>query len=154
MNNSENSRSSIILQRRRSRLWVLFASYQEEYGGQDHTKGLLSLSQTRWPEHYVQGITPFDEVFFKNLLESVVLHRESLADRVSSFLPMDWPLHRLDSVLRLLLIQGFTELLFLKELYPIGVVDEYTGLASCFVGEKEISFINGILHKQAHTINT
>jgi len=93
-----------------------------------------------------------DKALFANIVEGVERRREDLDRMISSVLPSDWPLERLEIVLRGLLRAGVYELLERADVPGRVVVSEYVDIAHAFFSGKEPGMANGVLDRLAHTL--
>ncbi len=93
-----------------------------------------------------------DKALFANIVEGVERRREDLDGMISSVLPSDWPLERLEIVLRALLRAGVYELLERADVPGRVVVSEYVDIAHAFFSGKEPGMANGVLDRLAHTL--
>ncbi|MEZ5648252.1 MAG: transcription antitermination factor NusB [Alphaproteobacteria bacterium] len=99
----------------------------------------------------IQGLE-MDQSRFERLVRGVAEQRESLDAQLVTALPEDWPLDRLDSVMRAILRAGIFELLHFSEVPGRVVIDEYVDIAHAFFGGKEPAMINGVLDSLAHKV--
>jgi len=77
--------------------------------------------------------------------------RERLDTEIAAALTEDWPLPRLDSVLRAILRAGAYELMHRRDVPPRVALSEYTAIAYAFFTGKEPGLANGVLNRLAHT---
>ncbi len=110
--------------------------------------GLRGMS----PELDAKGVeTPeMDRARFEKLVRGVADQRDSLDSTLITVLPPEWPLERLDSVMRAILRAGIFELIHMTEIPARVVIDEYVDIAHAFFGGKEPAMINGVLDHLAH----
>ena len=71
---------------------------------------------------------------------------------VAASLPADWPLARLESVLRAILRAGCYELLARSDVPARVVINEYVEVAHAFFSGKEPGLANGVLDRLARTL--
>lgn len=83
---------------------------------------------------------------FKDIIQQFVHQHSEIDIILTKALPKDWPLHRLDPVVRAILRAAITELLNDANDPPTKVViNEYIDVTHAFCGGDESSLINGIL---------
>jgi N utilization substance protein B len=92
----------------------------------------------------------------RGLLELLVCgvgkERDELDDMLAAVLDEDWPVERLETLLRILLRVGALELSRRPEAPVRVVVSEYVDLAGAFFGGKEPGLVNGVLDKLARAL--
>jgi N utilization substance protein B len=88
-----------------------------------------------------------DTQFFAEIVEGATTDRLRLDAEISAALVEDWPLLRLDAVLRAILRAGTWELLNRNDVPPRVSISEYTALAYAFFIGKEPSLANGVLDR-------
>ena len=93
-----------------------------------------------------------DPAFFANIVRGVAADQERLDSEISSALVEDWPLARLDSVLRAILRAGTWELVRRADVPPRVSVSEYTSIAHAFFTGKEPAMANGVLDRLARNL--
>lgn len=87
--------------------------------------------------------------FFRDLLDGVTREAESLDDMLTAVLDEDWPVERLESVLKLILRAGAFELGHRPEVPPRVVVSQYVDLAHAFLDDRQTAMVNGVLDRLA-----
>jgi N utilization substance protein B len=88
-----------------------------------------------------------DARFFSDIVHGANADRERLDVEISAALVEDWPLNRLDAVLRAILHAGAWELLHRRDVPPRVSISEYTALAHAFFTGKEPGLANGVLDR-------
>jgi transcription antitermination protein NusB len=92
-----------------------------------------------------------DPEFFAELVRGTVERQEDLDRTIAAALTPDWPLDRLETVLRAVLRAGAFELV--RGVVPGRVViSEYLDIAHAFFSGKEPGLVNGVLDKIAHAL--
>jgi N utilization substance protein B len=97
---------------------------------------------------------PMDDIdpeFFAVIVTGVGQHRSELDRRIAGALTPDWPLERLDTVLRAILRAASYELLHCSETPAKVIISEYMALADSFFSGREPALVNGVLDTIAHT---
>ena len=93
-----------------------------------------------------------DPVLFADVVRGVAADREGLDAAISSVLTEEWPLSRLDAVLRAILHAGAYELMHRRDIPPRVSISEYTTVAHAFFSGKEPGLANGVLDKLGRTL--
>ncbi len=93
-----------------------------------------------------------DSELFADIVCGVTDDRERLDTEISAALTEDWPLPRLNSVLRAILRAGAYELMHRRDVPPRVSLSEYTAIAYAFFTGKEPGLANGVLNHLAHTL--
>ena len=91
-----------------------------------------------------------DAELFADIVRGVTDDRERLDTEISAALTEDWPLPRLDSVLRAILRAGAYEIVHRRDVPPRVSLSEYTAIAYAFFTGKEPGLANGVLNHLAH----
>jgi N utilization substance protein B len=93
-----------------------------------------------------------DPAFFADIVRGVAADRERLDAEISAKLVADWPLPRLDSVLRGILRAGAYELAHRPDIPPRVAISEYTAVAYAFFTGKEPGMANGVLDRLGRSL--
>ena len=93
-----------------------------------------------------------DEKLFSDLVRGVVRHRERLDETLSAALSEEWPLPRLETILRLILEAGAYELAHRADIPPRVTLNEYVTIAHAFFDGKEPVLANGVLNRLARAL--
>lgn len=93
-----------------------------------------------------------DPAFFADIVRGVAADQERLDGDVSAALMEEWPLARLDSVLRAILRAGAWELAHRDDVPPRVSISEYTSIAHAFFTGKEPAFANGVLDRLGRSL--
>jgi N utilization substance protein B len=96
------------------------------------------------------GLGDADPILFADVVCGVTNDQERLDVEISAALTEDWPLSRLDSVLRAILRAGTYELVHRRDVPPRVSLSEYTTIAHAFFTGKEPGLANGVLNQLAH----
>jgi transcription antitermination protein NusB len=88
-----------------------------------------------------------DPTFFADIVRGVADDQERLDADLSAALVEDWPLPRLDSVLRAILRAGAWELAHRSDVPARVSISEYTSIAYAFFTGKEPALANGVLDR-------
>ena len=93
-----------------------------------------------------------DPVLFADIVRGATAEREQLDATISTALTEEWPLGRLDAVLRAILRAGAYELVRRCDIPPRVSISEYTTVAHAFFSGKEPGLANGVLDKLGRTL--
>ena len=93
-----------------------------------------------------------DEALFGEIVRGVASERDRLDETVSAALSDEWPLSRLETLLRVILEAGAYELTRRPDIPPRVTISEYIGIAHAFFSGKEPALANGVLHHLADTL--
>ena len=93
-----------------------------------------------------------DEKLFSDLVRGVVHHRDRLDETISAALSEEWPLLRLETILRLILEAGAYELAHRPDIPPRVTLNEYVTIAHAFFDGKEPVLANGVLNRLARAL--
>ena len=133
-----------------ARLAAVQALYQQDMEGTPIAKLLHEFH-----EHRI-GATIEDATYadadldlFNDIVKGVDARRVEIDALIAAELSAGWSLDRLDRLVRQVMRAGSYELLARRDI-PVGsVINEYLDVAEAFYGNKEKSFINGVLHSVA-----
>lgn len=93
-----------------------------------------------------------DPALFSDIVRGVAAGQERLDATISAVLTEEWPLSRLDSVLRAILRAGVYELAHRRDVPPRVSISEYTAVAHAFFVGKEPGLANGVLDRLGRTL--
>jgi transcription antitermination protein NusB len=93
-----------------------------------------------------------DPALFADIVRRTFADQERLDAEISAALTPDWPLARLDAVLRAILRAGAFELVHRADVPPRVILSEYTAVAYAFFTGKEPALANGVLDRLARTL--
>lgn len=141
--------------RHMARLAAVQALYQAEITGQRPAAVVLEFHKHRRGE-VIDGVSfqDLDEDLFNELVVAVSQEPEALDALLSQVLSADWPVGRLERLLRIILRLGAYELRSRPKV-PVGVViNECLDLAHAFYDGKEPGMVNGVLDRLAKTLRS
>jgi transcription antitermination protein NusB len=154
MSGDSPSRTSSGFRRRSAaRLAAVQALYQIDLGGAAAEAVIAEFRVHRFGreldgENYGEA----DTALFAEIVTGVVARRAELDQALSGALTPDWPLERLETVLRAILRAGAFELLALSDIPARVVISEYLDIAHAFFAGKEPGLVNGVLDHIAHRL--
>ena len=93
-----------------------------------------------------------DAELFADIVRGVTGERERLDEALSAALSEEWPLGRLETILRLILEAGAYELAHRLDIPPRVTMSEYIGIAHAFFAGSEPGLANGVLDRLARTL--
>ena len=99
------------------------------------------------------GTNHVDAVFAKNLLAGVRKEWSAMREAIEAHAPQ-WPLDRMDSITRSILMIGAFELLYALDAPPAVVMNEAIDIAKEYGTEESAKFVNGVLNALAHRDTT
>lgn len=136
-----------------SRLGAVQALYQMDIAGTG-INDIFSEFESHWLGGEVEGekYLPAEAAFFRDIVGGVVRDQAALDPMVDEILAKDWPLKRIDAILRAILRAGVFELLNRKDVPARVVVSEYVDVANAFVEREETGLINAVLDQIAHQV--
>ena len=89
---------------------------------------------------------------FADIVRGTAADQQRLDAEISAALTPDWPLVRLDAVLRAILRAGAYELVHRTDVPPRVTISEYTAIAYAFFTGKEPGLANGVLDRLARVL--
>jgi N utilization substance protein B len=92
------------------------------------------------------SVSEADFEFFRLLMETTEKHLECIDEVISKNLSSNWKIDRLDSVMRSILRLGAAEIMYLKDVPPNVVFNEYIEISKSFFGKSDVAFANGLLN--------
>jgi transcription antitermination protein NusB len=95
-----------------------------------------------------------DEKLFGDIVRGVAEHRERLDETLSAALSEEWPLPRLEKLLRLILEAGAYELVHRSDIPPRVTISEYVAIAYAFFSGREPALANGVFDRLARMLRT
>jgi N utilization substance protein B len=93
-----------------------------------------------------------DPEFFAMLVRGADGRRDELDALIGDALTPDWPLARLETVLRAILRAGAYELLACGDVPAAVVISEYLDIGHAFFAGKEPGLVNGVLDRLARSL--
>lgn len=138
-----------------SRLAAVQALYQIDLTGVSPATAVIEFTR-----HNIAGTADdesfgeADEQLFAELVEGTSARREDIDRGISSVLTADWPLERLEIILRAILRAGVYELLARPDVPAKVIISEYLDIAHAFFSGKEPGLVNGVLDRLARSIRS
>ena len=142
--------------RRRSvaRLAAVQALYQLELNPEADPESVVREFARHRFGHEIDGdrYGEADPALFSDVVQGAMADRKLLDTAISSVLTEEWPLTRLDAVLRAILRAGAYELAHRGDVPPRVSISEYTTIAHAFFTGKEPGLANGVLDRLGRTL--
>lgn len=136
-----------------SRLAAVQALFQMDQTGETAEEAIAT-----YLEHYM-GATIDGETYaggnpalFKSVVAGVASEQVAIDGAIDRSLPEDWPLHRIDSILRAILRSGTFELLRRPDIPARVIINEYVDVARAFFHGPEAAMANGVLDRLARAM--
>ena len=108
----------------------------------------LRLGQEVDGDTYVEA----DAGWFRGIVSGVVAEQKSIDPVIHAALTPDWPLSRIDTLLRAVLRAGVFELRSRKDVPARVIITEYVDVAKAFYEEDEPKMVNGVLDTVARKL--
>ena len=141
-----------------ARVGAVQALFQTEQGGENPEAVIDQFVRHRLGElpgtgGFEEGRVPDAHVkLFGRIVREAVLRQDQLDALLAESLPAEWPLGRLDPVLRALLRAAGAEFT-MRDGPPVAVViNEYMDVAHGFFHGEEPKMANGLMDRMAHTL--
>lgn len=150
MSAASRSRRPAARKRTAARLAAVQALYQMELGGAPADTVVSEFLAHRLTPDAVRETPDFgeaDQDLFADLARGAAVQRDALDRIIAAALSPDWPLARLEAVLRAILRVGAYELAHRRDIPPEIAINEYVDIAHAFFGGKEPGMVNGVLDK-------
>jgi len=138
-------------QRSAARLAAVQALYEMEITGKG-LKETKSEFETFWIGNEIEGAKykEAEIAFFHDILSGVVAAQEPVDRLIDNTLAEDWPLARIDPVMRAILRAGAYELMARPDVPGRVSIKEYVDIAFAFFGPEESGMVNAVLDALAH----
>lgn len=129
-----------------ARLAAVQALYQMEVTGkgQKETRAEFELF---WIGNEIEGVQyrQAETAFFSDILTGVVSAQGPIDRSIDKAMVADWPLARIDTVMRAILRAGAYELSERADVPARVAIKEYVDIAGAFFGAEETGMINAVL---------
>lgn len=93
-----------------------------------------------------------DQTLFADIVRGTMARKADLDGMISAALSADWPLDRLEVILRAILRVGAYELVARPDVPARVVISEYLDISHAFFAGKEPGLVNGVLDRLARTL--
>lgn len=138
-----------------ARLLAVQAAYQMELTGNDVWEVVKEFEIHNFPPNDIDGIgyLEADPQWFRKVILGIVSDQKYLDPLIRSYLSDDWPLSRVDSLLRSILRAGVWEIKNCLDVPLVVAINEYVDIAKAFFEDgDEVQLVNGVLHNIGHDI--
>jgi len=157
VNAASRSRRPAGRKRTAARLAAVQALYQMELAGTAAESVVNEFMVHRLaPDaaHEPPDFGEADSAFFAELARGAAAERDTVDRTIVASLSPDWPLLRLEAVLRAILRVGAYELAHRRDVPPEIAINEYVDIAHAFFAGKEPGLVNGVLDKIARDLRS
>jgi len=133
-----------------ARLAVVQALYQMEVSGKGINE-IFAEFESHWMGREIEGVQykPAEVGFFRDILQGVLTDQLGIDQQIDQALSRDWPLARVEAVMRATLRAGAYEMRARKDVPSRVVIKEYVDVAGAFFGPTESGMVNAVLDKIA-----
>ena len=133
-----------------ARLAVVQALYQMEVSGKGINE-IFAEFESHWMGREIEGVQykPAEVGFFRDILQGVLTDQLGIDQQINQALSSDWPLARVEAVMRATLRAGAYEMRARKDVPSRVVIKEYVDVAGAFFGPTESGMVNAVLDKIA-----
>lgn len=133
-----------------ARLGAVQALYQMDIAAADLGETLAQFATRATGENFDDGqCGEADYKYLREVVEGTVREQALIDLTVDKQLNKDWPIHRVNAILRAVLRAGAFEIMF-KENVPAKVaINEYVNVASAFFDKEESALANAVLNALA-----
>ena len=133
-----------------ARLAAVQALYQMELAGGKLVETVSEYEAVRLGRE-IDGETYLeaDPAWFRSIVSGVVEKQRKIDPIVHAALPPDWPLARIDTLLRAILRAGVYELTVRKDVPARVIISEYVDVAKAFFDADESGMVNAVLDRIA-----
>lgn len=136
-----------------ARLAAVQALYQIELNGAPAEEVIAEFVKHRLGhESEEENFGAADQVLFTDIVAGADARQEDLDRLITGALSAEWPLERLEVILRAILRAGTYELLARKDVPARVAISEYLDIAHAFFAGKEPGMVNGVLDRLARTL--
>ncbi len=137
-----------------ARLAVVQALFQLDSGEENNSQLVVDeyiehrLGAEIEGEQYIAA----DEKLFADATLGAWNRKDEWDEVISPCLPSDWPLDRIEGIIRAIFRAGAYELTARPDVPTAVIINEYLDVAHAFFERAEISFVNGVLDKMSKTV--
>lgn len=136
-----------------ARLAAVQALYQMDIAGTD-LNAVMKEYESHWIGGEVEGskYLPTEAAFFRDIVGGTVREQRKLDPLIDAALAANWPLKRVEALLRAVLRAGAFELDHRQDIPARVVVSEYVDVANAFVDRNETGMVNAVLDALARQL--
>lgn len=141
-----------VRRRTAARFAAVQALYQIELSGSGPDETVRQFIQHRLGETADDvAVGRADVDYFRELVLGVSARQNEIDDAITAGLVPDWPLQRLEIILRAILRAGAFELVARPDVAARVVINEHVDIAHAFFEGAESGLVNGVLDRLART---
>jgi transcription antitermination protein NusB len=139
------------LNRSAARLAAVQALYQMDVAGKGVAE-VFAEFESHWIGREIEGdaYVPAETAFFRDIVAGVLADQRAIDAHVDAALAKDWPLRRVEAVLRAILRAGTYELRKRRDVPVRAIISEYVDIAAAFHERDEAGLVNAVLDTLAH----
>ncbi len=137
----------IFTNRRAARFFVVQALYQMEHLDQPLQLLLDEFRSLHLHDKSHAFARDTNGALFEYIVQGVHQHGNDLDEKIQEVLSVEWPLERLDAVVRAVLRASAFELLFDVETPLPVIISEYLEVSKIFLAQGEVTFIHVVIDK-------
>jgi N utilization substance protein B len=117
---------------------------------------ILAEFESHWMGQRVEGdqYQKAEAAFFRDVVTGVVREQRAIDPLVDDVLAENWPLKRIEAILRAVLRAGAYELSHRADVPARVVISEYVDVAAAFLDREETGMVNAVLDKLARRMRT
>lgn len=133
-----------------ARLGAVQTLFQMELGEQGADEAIRDFLDHRSGAE-IDGVqyAEADAAMFESVVRGTVEHQMAIDGALDKCLVEEWPLHRLDSILRAVLRAAAFEILMRRDVPARVVMNEYVDIARAFFDGAEAGMANGVMDRLA-----
>jgi N utilization substance protein B len=112
---------------------------------------ILAEFENHWIGQQVEGdqYRKAEAAFFRDVVTGIVREQRAIDPLVDEVLSENWPLKRVEAILRAVLRAGAYELSHRPDVPARVVINEYVDVAAAFLDQEETGMVNAVLDKLA-----
>jgi N utilization substance protein B len=112
---------------------------------------ILAEFENHWIGQQVEGdqYRKAEAAFFRDIVRGTVREQRAIDPLVDEVLTENWPLKRVEAILRAVLRAGAYELSHRADVPARVVINEYVDVAAAFLDQEETGMVNAVLDKLA-----
>lgn len=139
-----------------ARLGAVQALYQLDMAEKPNVKMVIEEYSNHRLGKEIEGdqYSAADVVLFTDIVDGAFARLEEIDTNIKKFLTPDWPIDRIEKLLRAILRAGCYEIIARPDVPTPVVINEYVDVAHAFYDRIETSFVNGILDKLAKELRS
>jgi transcription antitermination protein NusB len=139
-----------------ARLGAVQALYQLDMAEKPNVKIVINEFSNHRLGKEIEGdqYANADITLFSDIVDGAFERLEDIDTNIKKYLTPDWPLDRVEKLLRAILRAGCYEIIARPDVPTPVIINEYVDVAHAFYDRIETSFVNGILDKLARELRS